>query len=74
MEARHNRPKSPPAPASPDAKQPETPAPSINKEPTAEELSDEHLDHLFKNDPSEYERLAKIREKRDPTFKMKKEE
>jgi len=49
------------------------PAPTqAGKEPTEEELSDKNLDRLFNDDPSEYERLAKIREKKDPNFKMKK--
>jgi hypothetical protein len=47
-------------------------APTIGKEPTKEELSDENLNKLFDNDPSEYERIAKFREKIDPNFKMKK--
>lgn len=42
------------------------------KEPTDEELSDKNLDKLFNDDPSEYERLAKIRESKDKNFKMKK--
>ena len=47
------------------------PATPAGKEPTEEELADKNLNRLFDDDPSEYERLAKIREKKDLTFKMK---
>ena len=57
--------KAPDAPATPV-----TPAPG---EP-ALDLSDANLNRLFKDDPSEYERLAKIRKAKDPSFVIRKEE
>lgn len=59
-------------PDKPAAEVASIPATTVGKEPTEEELSDKNLNRLFDDDPSEYERLAKIRKKKDPAFEMKK--
>ena len=57
----------PPAPVPPPATTPQ------GKEPAESELTDANLDRLFKDDPSEYERLAKVRKAKDPAYVIKKE-
>jgi len=56
----------------PETNTPTPPPSTFNKEPKPEELTDENLNKLFDNDPSEYDRLAKIRKEKDPTYVIRK--
>ena len=52
---------------------PSTPAVTPGKDKPEPDLSDANLDRLFKDDPSEYEKLAKMRKAKDPAYEIKKE-
>jgi hypothetical protein len=71
-DARREKSKAAQANKPPETNTPTTPPPTINKEPKPEELTDENLNKLFDNDPSEYDRLAKIRKEKDPTYVIRK--
>jgi len=70
---RHERLKNPSAVKPADGTTPVPATPEGVKEPTEAELSDANLDRLYKDDPSEYEKLAKIRKAKDPNYVIKKE-
>ena len=52
---------------------PPTPVVTPGKDKPEPDLSDANLDRLFKDDPSEYEKLAKMRKAKDPAYEIKKE-
>ncbi len=76
-EERRAKSKSTPGEKAPEATTPAsgTPAPAASgeAEPTAADLTDANLEKLFKDNPSEYERFAKIRKAKDPTYVIKKD-
>ena len=71
-EERINRSKAAAASKTTDGTSTPTPAPVPGgKAPEDSELTNENLDRLFKDDPSEYERLAKFRKAKDPSYVIK---
>lgn len=71
-EERRNKSKTAGNAKTPDATPP-VPAVTPDKDKPEADLSDANLDRLFKDDPSEYEKLAKMRKAKDPTYVIKKE-